>query len=190
MDGLFQINRQLLRDAGVSLSSFLFMVILSMYPKTKAGLNLLLVIEYGFVQVNEDGSYSLTDKGESFVKEINEKSATKAKVKKIKPTESLLESIKLIFPEGKKPDTTIYWRSNKTDVSNKLTDFYSIYGFVEDDKIIEAANKYVSSFGDNRRLMRTLRYFILKDGESDLATFLENVGEVVVNDEMWNVKLC
>ena len=99
------------------------------------------------------------------------------------PTDKELEPIALelisIFPQGKKPGTPYYWKSNKRDVISKLKSFFKLYGNTySEEQIINAARRYVASYNGDYRFMRLLKYFIWKkeDGieSSDLATFIDN----------------
>lgn len=94
----------------------------------------------------------------------------------------LAVSLMDIFPEGKKPETNLYWKGNIRDITLKLKAFFTKYGNrFTDEQIIEAAKDYVKSFNGNYSRMRILKYFIYKDerrtgGEefSDLASYIEN----------------
>lgn len=128
-----------------------------------------------------------------------------------KSDEELLELAKQMrefYPQGKMKDrygrmTPYYYRCNNSEVVKKLKKFFTIFGNVPDEEILDATKRYVASFQGNYTGMRLIKYFILKDdvkpGEdgnhveqiSDLATFLENkesVEEVVNNDE-WTSKM-
>ena len=102
-----------------------------------------------------------------------------------------------IFPKGKKTET-IYCRSNRLEVTNKLKKFFSYFGDeYSDEDIIKATENYVKSFNGNYSYMRVLKYFIwknvVKEGEdsarieeiSDLATWLENKGNEDMLREDW-----
>lgn len=111
-----------------------------------------------------------------------------------KSDEQLLELAKQmrdLYPQGKMKDrygrpTPYYYRCNNSEVVKKLKKFFTIFGNVEDEDILDATRRYVASFQGNYSGMRLIKYFILKDdvrqGEdgnhveqiSDLATFLEN----------------
>lgn len=93
-----------------------------------------------------------------------------------------------LFPKGKKPGTNNYWRGNSLNVMNKLKLFFKKYGEFTDDMIIQTTKRYVESFNGNFGIMRTLPYFIEKNGESDLMTFLENYADEEENQE-WTMKL-
>ena len=120
-----------------------------------------------------------------------------------KTDEELLELAKQmreIYPQGKMKNrygqlTPYYYRCNNGEVVKKLKKFFSIYGDVSNEDILDATRRYVASFQGNYTNMRLIKYFILKDDVrptedgnhveqiSDLATFLENKGE---EDEVIN----
>ena len=112
-----------------------------------------------------------------------------------KSDEELLELAKQmreLYPQGKMKDrygrpTPYYYRCNNSEVVKKLKKFFTIFGNVSDEEILDATKRYVASFQGNYTGMRLIKYFILKDdvkpsedGQghveqiSDLATFLEN----------------
>lgn len=111
--------------------------------------------------------------------------------------ETLARKLMDIFPQGKKDGTTIYWRGNLKENKLKLKKFFKRYGNTyTDEQIIQAAEAYVNSFNGNYSFMRVLKYFIWKDDRkideegtgytetvSDLATFIENAGQV--NNTNW-----
>lgn len=101
---------------------------------------------------------------------------------------------KMIYPNG--VTSPFYFRCNKTEIKNKLKKFFTIYGDVADEDIIDAAKRYVASYAPKGyRGMRLAKYFIMKDDRkltaddevhveeiSDLATFLENKTEDAPSD--------
>ena len=100
---------------------------------------------------------------------------------------SLVESLREIFPKGKKPGSHKFWRGNTKDVTLKLKKFFKLYGNeYTHEEIIDAAKRYVESFNGNYTYMRVLDYFIHKydlktDGGgghrqdiSELASWIEN----------------
>ena len=187
-NNLLQIDKSILREYGVSVTSYLFMMILMYYPGTKININLTQILEYGFIMENDVG-YFLTEDGLSFINEVECISVDK-KVSN-KDIELLAEQMRLMFPEGKKQGTTKYWRDNKSNVENKLKTFFKKYGHYDSELILKATQKYVESFGDSKQLMRTVIYFISKDDSSDLLTIMENIDDVKsdANNELWGSKL-
>ena len=129
-----------------------------------------------------------------------------------KSDEELLELAKQmreLYPQGKMKDrfgrpTPYYYRCNNSEVVKKLKKFFTIFGNVSDEDILDATKRYVASFQGNYTGMRIIKYFILKDDVkpsedgtghveqiSDLATFLENKEseEEGVNSEDWTTKV-
>ena len=122
-----------------------------------------------------------------------------------KSDEQLLELAKQmrdLYPQGKMKDrygrpTPYYYRCNNSEVVKKLKKFFTIFGNVEDEDILDATRRYVASFQGNYSGMRLIKYFILKDdvrqGEdgkhveqiSDLATFLENKDSEEDSNDGW-----
>ena len=101
--------------------------------------------------------------------------------------DSLAGKMMAIMPQIKKEGTKYYFKCNKREIILKLKKFFKLYGQYSDDQILEATQRYVSSFNGNYSFMRILKYFILKDERkqdsegntyvdevSELATFLEN----------------
>jgi HEPN domain-containing protein len=157
----------------------------------------------------DTGEYQVTQHWSDVLDEIISDSSGRVE----KSDEELLELAKQmreLYPQGKMKDrygrmTPYYYRCNNSEVVKKLKKFFTIFGNVPDEDILDATKRYVASFQGNYTGMRLIKYFILKDdvkpGEdgnhveqiSDLATFLENKEseeEVGTNDDSWliNVK--
>ena len=122
----------------------------------------------------------------------------------------IAQKMRELYPQGKMKDrfgraTPYYYRCNNAEVVKKLKKFFTVFGDVPDDDILDATKRYVASFRGNYTGMRLIKYFILKDDVrpsedgtghveqiSDLATFLENKeseGEEGVNTDDWMSKL-
>lgn len=159
------------------------------------------------VFVYKDGNTYITQHWSDVLDEILFDSSGKVE----KSDEELLELAKQmreLYPQGKMKDrygrmTPYYYRCNNSEVVKKLKKFFTIFGNVSDEDILDATKRYVASFQGNYTGMRLIKYFILKDdvkpGEdgnhveqiSDLDTFLENKEseeEGVSNDE-WTSKM-
>ena len=170
----------------------------------------LLNMEKREILVRDDNTYKVTMHWSDVLDEIISDSSGKVE----KSDEELLELAKQmreLYPQGKMKDrygrmTPYYYRCNNSEVVKKLKKFFTIFGDVSDEEIIDATKRYVASFQGNYTGMRLIKYFILKDDVkpsedgtghveqiSDLATFLENKEgeeEEVNNDDSWlmNVK--
>lgn len=66
-----------------------------------------------------------------------------------------------------------YWRDNSEAIAKKLRNFMKRNPKYSPDEILKATERYVESFHGNYSLMRILPYFIEKEGNSELLTFLE-----------------
>jgi hypothetical protein len=159
--------------------------------------------------VKEEGlfedAYRVTQRWSDVLDEILSDSSGKVE----KSDEELLELAKQmreLYPQGKMKDrygrmTPYYYRCNNSEVVKKLKKFFTVFGNVSDEDILDATKRYVASFQGNYSGMRLIKYFILKDDVkpsedgtghveqiSDLATFLENKeseeGETS-NDDSW-----
>ena len=186
-NNIIQFDKSKLRAEGISLSSFLFMIILTYYSNIRININLTQAISRGFIMESDVG-YLLTQEGLDFIEMINSNEVVEVK-NKIN-IEELAEEMRLIYPEGKKVGTSKYWRDNKSNVTAKLKSFFKKYGEQDIEVVKEATRKYINSFGDNKQLMRVLPYFIEKDGCSDLMTTIENMDSMTeesaqANNDLW-----
>lgn len=107
---------------------------------------------------------------------------------------------KMVYASGQA--SPFYFRCNKTEIKNKLKKFFTVYGDVPDEDVIDATKRYVATYASKGYVgMRLAKYFIIKDDRkmmendevhveqlSDLATFLENKvedDESIVNGDDW-----
>lgn len=113
--------------------------------------------------------------------------------------EYLSKELRGLFPEGRKEGTSLYWRGNTKEISNRLRGFFIKFGNYTDEEILDAAKRYVSSFMDTGSLrnMRLLKYFIWKkvdtghgmEESSDLLSFIENSDEDTHYSDDWTTNL-
>lgn len=141
--------------------------------------------------------YYITDKGKLVLNTVildSDKVVGDPKI--IKRLTDLTPKLQELFPTGKKDGTNLYWRGNKPDIRRKLQSFFKKYEQYTDEQIIEATKSYVSSFNGDYRFMKVLQYFIwkevvksgTKESVSDLASFIENRGQVT-EDNDWTANL-
>ena len=162
------------------------------------------MVEREILVKNKD-DYAVTQHWSDVLDEIISDSSGKVE----KSDEELLklaQQMRELYPQGKMRNrfgqlTPYYYRCNNSEVVKKLKKFFTIFGNVPDEDILDATKRYVASFRGNYTGMRLIKYFILKDDVkpsedgtghveqiSDLATFLENKEseeEVVNNDDSW-----
>ena len=93
----------------------------------------------------------------------------------------LVTKLQELFPKERKPDShgipKYAYRGNKRDVTERLQKFFKLYGQYSYDDVLECTRRYVESFKYDKTYMKILPYFIMKDGESQLATELENMDD-------------
>lgn len=103
---------------------------------------------------------------------------------------TLAEEIRKLFPSGKK-DNRYPWRGSLRTLSDRLSKLDKYFGLDKytDEAIIEATKDYISNFELDKTGMRICPYFLLKDQNSDLVSWLENEKEDVENKDNFNIKL-
>ena len=112
----------------------------------------------------------------------------------------LAESLRELFPLGRKDGTQLQWRDSSSIISKRLKAFIKKFDIKEntytDEQYIEATRRYVNSFNGNYQYMQVLKYFIMKnkieDGmsviNSQLLSYLENTEDSSYNND-WNCEL-
>lgn len=100
-------------------------------------------------------------------------------VPKVTELDELVTKLQELFPKERKLDANgvpkYAYRGNKRDVTERLQKFFKLYGQYSYDDVLECTKRYVDSFKYDRTYMKILPYYIIKDGESTLATELENM---------------
>lgn len=140
--------------------------------------------------------YSATDTGIVLADELLADSEEDIVVREDEIKE-LAEKLREIYPEGKMPGTSYYYRCNRADIVRKLKSFFRRYGDYTPEQIMEATQRYVASFNGNYTYLRLLKYFIWKDENKDgetlqvsqLADWIENKGQVNNTNADWTTNL-
>ena len=103
-------------------------------------------------------------------------------VPKITELDDLVTKLQELFPKGSKiylsrnnMQSRISWRGNKVDLTNRIQKFFKIYGNKPFDDVYNCVKKYTELYKYDNTFMKVLPYYIMKDGESQLATDLENM---------------
>lgn len=167
------------------------------------------LIKKGYITADRDDLFQqvgwrLTNKGTEVIDSVIVDSD-----KKQEPNDRLIQlatRLKEIFPKGKKDGTNYYWADGVALIVRRLELFFKKYDaslndiFNEeahimtvkdynkfiDDRIVQAATKYVQGFNGNYQYMRLLKYFIFKEkvgaageveGDSELISYIENAGQ-------------
>lgn len=91
----------------------------------------------------------------------------------------LVSDLQSLDPVGKIHG--FYWKGSKTDIARKLQTFFKTYGNKwTDEQIYNTVKKYVDEHSTDPYL-KLLKYYILKDGVSQLAEDLENYDDDTVD---------
>lgn len=140
--------------------------------------------------------FSITEKGAALVDELLADSE-KSIANQANRIEELANTLRNMYPDGKIPGTSYYYRGNKADIVRKLKSFFRRYGEYTNEQIIEATQKYIDSFNGNYTYLKLLKYFIWKDETRDgetiqvsiLADWIENKGQVEHSNSDWTTNL-
>jgi len=148
------------------------------------------------IELSDTGKYTL----ESALADSNSNSRSEERLK------ALANSLRELFPAGKKPGYAYLWRDSESCIVDRLKKFFLKYGDNHtDEEIIDATKRYVASFNGNYQYMQLLKYFIWKnkvtgeevvrgrivgevERQSQLAAWLENTEEKSINHD-WDVTL-
>ena len=140
--------------------------------------------------------YSTTEKGIALADELLADSEESIVIKE-DGIKELADKLREIYPEGKMSGTSYYYKCNRADIVRKLKSFFRRYGEYTSEQIIEATQRYVTSFNGNYTYLRLLKYFIWKDENKDgetlqvsqLADWIENKDSVNPSNSDWNAEL-
>jgi len=194
----YVINTEECDKVGIKLPTFLYL--LSVYSKqlitdscSYDASNRSLLTFRGKDTYGNPISPELTEYGKDIIESILKNSENNMP----SPEEitTLAETLRSIYPEGKKPGTPYNWKGSQKDIERKLEKFFIIYGREYTEKqIIDATKEYVEAFKGDYRFMRLLKYFIWKKEEgvesSDLADYIDNAGqETEDNSSNWLTEL-
>lgn len=160
------------------------------------------LIKKGYITANRNDLFQqvgwrMTSKGASVIDSVIIDSDRNQK-----PEDNLTAlaiKLKEVFPKGKKDGTNYYWTDGAALIVRRLKLFFKKYGDGYTNKqIVQAAEKYVQGFNGNYQYMKLLKYFIFKEkvgangeveGESDLVSYIENVGQEETLRNDWAITL-
>ena len=148
------------------------------------------------IELSDTGKYIV----EGILADCNSGSRSEERLK------ALANSLRELFPAGKKPGYAYLWRDSESCIVDRLKKFFLKYGDNHtDEEIIDATRRYVASFNGNYQYMQLLKYFIWKnkvtgeevvrgrivgevERQSQLAAWLEDTEDKSVDHE-WDVAL-
>lgn len=183
------LNKEACQSSGVSLGEAL--LLLAIHNEVDLVKAEDLLVRKGFITAKRNelfqrDGWRVTRTGAQILEEAvseSEKSLTKTRAdrkKEISGLTALAEKLKAIFPEGKKQGTNQYWAEGPTLIAKRLDKFFDKYGRNwTEDQIVDATQRYVTSFNGDYRFMRILKYFLWKDTTGACGT-------VEVSSDLYN----
>lgn len=190
---MIKINPKLIKGES-SYFSFLLCIYFNSNSNRNATLEEFIdkAIKEGYIFKYGD-SYKITTEGSSYIEDVFTDSNYEEDNASI---EVLANTLREIFPTGKKEGTSLMWRDSTKVITQRLKTFFKKFGEVNHNAIITATKKYVESFNGDYKYMQVLYYFICKryivDGQaedkSQLLAYIENPEEDINDNWMNDVK--
>lgn len=197
---LIKVEKEVCAKKGLTLGGFFYLLFCNYSEKFEEDIKTL--VQGGYItSAGCVSKYRVTNNGVSLLNDIMLNSDTDKN--EDKALEEIAIKLKEVFPQGKKRDTQLYWTEGIALIVKRLKLFKRKYNIDLDiNSVINAAQNYVKSFNGDYRFMKVLKYFIFKEkkgdageveSESELLTYMENAGQVDVNDTQtsidWDVEL-
>lgn len=180
------INENICKNKGLNVDELLCILLIRTNGKIVELINNMLSKEILVKDLFDDGNLLVTQRWNQICDKIL--LSGDKEIPNEQDIDKLAVQMARLFPSGIKDGTNVYWKGNKKDTILKLQKFFKLYGGYTSEQILQATQRYIDSFNGQYQTMRVLKYFILKDNESDLATQLENIDQENVRND-WNIEL-
>lgn len=174
------INEEILSKYNLTLEEFLVLYLCAKEINIKHVIQNLISLGIIERDIYNDANAVISDNTKNLIASIIIDSDS-AIINKETEFLDLANEMRALFPEGKKPGTTYYWKDSAPIIAKKLKTLVLKFGTkLKKDKVLEATKRYVESFKGDFSYMQLLKYFILKtdknSGEmrSELLSYLEN----------------
>lgn len=185
------IDQSILDKHGLSMGEFLVLYLNKLGADIKVCSDSLVSKGLAGRDLFSEGSLVLSDNTKELVSSILIDSDSRVVSKDEEYTE-LANTLRELYPAGRKEGTTYAWRGTVQEIAKKLKTLVVKYGYTyTKEQAIEATKTYVESFNGNYTKMRLLKYFLLKaekdaDGNvdviSDFMNLIENETDVVTDN--------
>ena len=174
------INSSVLQKYNLSIKEFLVLYLCFLETDIEKTINSLVEKRIADKNLYNNIDLILSDNTKELIATILVES-DKAVVNNQEKFNQLAEKMRELYPAGKKPGTTYYWKDSVPIIARKLETLVSKFNvnFTEEE-VLNATKRYIDSFNGDYRYMQLLKYFILKTdkttGEvrSELLAFLAN----------------
>lgn len=185
---IYTINEEICEQKGMSVEELLLTILVKNKVNISETLTNMLRKEIIIPDMLNANSYLVTQRWNNVAEDIL--LTADSSIPTVKELENLATEMAHLFPSGIKPGTNTYWKGNRKDNVQKLQKFFKLYGKYTKEDVLKATKVYVDKHQNNLTIMRVLKYFILKDNESDLATTLENMNQKDSQTEIdWETEL-
>lgn len=182
------INEDVLNKYHLTLEEFLVLFLCSRECDIEATIKSLTLMGIVDKDLHNPFSAVVSDNTKDIVASIIIDSDSKV-INKDEEFNALANKMRDLYPEGKKPGSTYYWRDSVPVISRKLKTLVAKFGVqLTEEKVLSATRRYIESFNGNYTYMQLLKYFILKtdkvtgDIRSELLSYMENEGQDTHND--------
>lgn len=182
------INEQILDKYHLTLEEFLVLFLCSRDCDIEATIKSLILMGIVDKDLRNPLSAVVSDNTKEIVASIIIDSDSKV-IDKDEEFSALADKMRDLYPDGKKPGSTYYWKDSVPIIARKLKTLVAKFGVqLTEEKVLSATRRYIESFNGNYTYMQLLKYFILKtdkttgDIRSELLSYMENEGQDTHND--------
>lgn len=188
---LLTVSKRALEEKDISLEEFLILYLCFKECDIQKTIKSIIDKGLAYKDLSNPLSLVLSDNNKELITDIIINSD-----RKIVNTEdsfnSLARKLREIYPEGKKPGTTYYWRDSSSVIAKKLKTLVVKFDFhFTEEEAIEATKKYVEDHRNDDKYMHLLKYFILKtdtvtgECKSEFMSIIENKDQHTVSENDW-----
>lgn len=185
------VSEDVLKKYGLSLNEFLLLYLCSRETDINNVANSLVEKGLADKSLKEEFIVVVSDNVKELIATILVDSA-KVVLNKNSDFTALADKMRDLFPAGRKPGTTFYWKDSTPLVARKLSTLVTKFNIsFTEEEALNATRRYVESFNGDYRFMQLLKYFILKTdrntGEikSEFMSLLQNPEEQDTLNDNW-----
>lgn len=155
----------------------------ALYWSNPNDIDIQQLIDKKYVYLTQSNKYRITQKGADLFDKIIIASTSNNTKSHIQDLTDAAHEIRQLFPTGMKNDDygkpKWAWRCSEKEAVERLKKVETLYGCtLGKEEIIDAVKLYIRLYtGD--KFMKIMPYFILKDGKSEMYTYIEMIKDGV-----------
>ena len=185
------VSERVLEKYGITLDEFLVLYLCSREVNIREVVHSLIDKDLVDRDLKDDTSAVVSDNAKDFIASVLIDSAGVI-LNKDSDFCDLANKMREIYPAGRKPGTTYYWRDSTEVIAKKLKTLVTKFdiSFTE-EAALNATKRYIESFNGDTRFMQLLKYFILKTDrvtgeiQSEFLSLLQNPEEQDSLNDNW-----